>query len=62
MTHESIVDKRLLVTETEFARVLKVMRRPHDTLSVVLRNAWDGKSPLRTMTNGQSARATNAHI
>lgn len=58
----TIIDKRLLVMETEFARVLKLMRRPHDILSVVLRNAWDCKSPLRTITKHESARATNAHI
>ena len=56
------VDKRLLVVETEFARVIKVMRRPHDTLSVVLRNIWDCKSPLRTVTKLNAARATNAHV
>ena len=43
------MDKRLLVVEPEFANVLKQTERQGNTLSVVLRQAWDGKS-LGTMT------------
>ena len=40
---EGVRDKRLLVFEGEFAQVLRVMRRDGNTLSGILRNAWDGR-------------------
>ncbi len=54
-------DKRLLVYEPEFATVLKVMGREGNTLSDVLRKAWDG-TDLRTLTKNTPAKATGAHI
>jgi len=56
-----IDDKRALVLESEFASPLKVMGREGNTLSPVIRNAWDGRY-LRTMTKNSPARATNPHI
>lgn len=35
-------DPRVLVVESEFARLLTIMNREGSTLSSVLRNAWDG--------------------
>lgn len=55
-------DKRLLVVETEFAGVLKVMMREGNTLSPVLRDSWDGKMVLGTLTKQSPTRATSAHI
>lgn len=55
-------DKRLLVIESEFGGVLKVMSRPGNTLSPVLRRAWDGANVLRSMTKNSPALATGAHI
>ncbi|MDQ6613639.1 MAG: YfjI family protein [Actinomycetota bacterium] len=54
-------DKRKLVLESEFAQVLKVLSREGNTLSPVIRNAWDSK-PLRTMVKTAPLRATGAHI
>lgn len=54
-------DKRLLVTETEFASVLKVMDRQGNTLSPVVRNAWDDGF-MSTLTKNNPAKATDAHI
>lgn len=56
-----IDDKRLLVMEEEFASVLKVMGRDGNTLSPVIRQAWDD-GDLRTMTKNSPAVATGAHI
>ena len=56
-----IDDKRLLVVEAEFAQTLKVMAREGNTLSPVIRQAWDGYD-LRTLTKTSSARATAPHI
>src|SRR5262249_13077133 len=56
-----VADKRLLVTEGEFAGTLSVMERAGNTLSPVIRNAWDGL-PLQTLTRSSPLRATGAHI
>jgi hypothetical protein len=61
MIDNGIDDKRLFITETEFAQTLKVMSRPTNILSAVLRNAWDTGN-LRTLIKNNPARATNAHI
>ena len=56
-----VPDKRLLVVETEFSKVLRVCRREGNILSTVLRQAWDSGT-LRTLTRGQPLRASGAHI
>ena len=56
-----VSDKRLLVVESEFCRVLKVMGRDTNTLSAVLRNAWD-QDRLQTLTKNEPATATGTHI
>jgi hypothetical protein len=56
-----IDDKRMLVLESEFALVLRVLAREGNTLSAVVRNCWDGRT-LQTMTKNTPARATRPHI
>jgi hypothetical protein len=56
-----VLDKRLLAFEPEFANVLKVSQRQGNTLSTVIRQAWDSGN-LRTMTKNSPARSTGAHI
>jgi hypothetical protein len=56
-----VADKRLLIVEAEFASTLRVLMREGNTLSPVMRQAWDGLS-LRTLTKNSPARATGAHI
>jgi hypothetical protein len=56
-----IDDKRLLILEPEFANVLKQTERQGNTLSVLLRLAWDGLD-LRSLTKNSPARATGAHV
>jgi len=58
---KGVPDKRALVIESEFASVLRVMARDGNTLSAIIRNAWDGKN-LKTMTKNSPAKATEAHI
>lgn len=53
-------DKRLLVVETELARPLKIARRKENTLSTVLRTAYD-QGNISTLTR-QPYGATDAHI
>lgn len=54
-------DKRLIVFEGEFGKVLKVMARDGNTLSAILREAWD-TGTLTTMTKKDTASAKDAHI
>lgn len=56
-----VEDKRLLVTQTEFASILRIMERDGNTLSSTLRQAWDSEI-LNTMTKNNPAIATGAHI
>ena len=49
-----VADKRLLVYEPEFANVLKQTERQGNTLSAVVRNAWDGRD-LRSLTKNSPA-------
>ena len=54
-------DHRLLVIEPEFAVVLKATLRDVNTLSPVLRSAWDGR-PLALLTRTAPARASTPHL
>lgn len=58
---EGVEDKRCLVLETELASPLRVIRREGNTLSAVIRRAWD-KGDLNNQTKNSPARATGAHI
>jgi Protein of unknown function (DUF3987) len=58
---EGVDDKRLLVLEAELAGVLKVMSREGNTLSPVIRQAWDD-SALQTLTKNSPMKATAAHV
>lgn len=56
-----VTDKRLLIAEPEFANALTVMERAGNTLSPVIRAAWDGL-PLSTLTKNSPLKATGTHI
>ena len=56
-----VIDKRLFVIEPEFAGALSVMERSGNTLSPLIRQAWDGGN-LATLTRNSPLRATAPHI
>ena len=56
-----IADKRLMVFEPEFASALSCCERHGNTLSPLIRKAWDG-GKLATMTRTSPLTATGAHI
>lgn len=60
-TDAGVADPRLLVVEPEFVSVLKATGRDINTLSPVLRAAWDAR-PLALLTRTAPVRATAAHI
>lgn len=58
---EGVTDKRLLVVEEEFNRLLNVGRRDGCTLFDTLREAWD-QDIIRTRGKHHPAVATNPHL
>lgn len=58
---KGVEDKRLLIIEEEFASVLKVISREGNTLSAILRSAWN-TGDLSTLTKNSAATASGAHI
>jgi hypothetical protein len=61
ITDHGVTDKRLLILEPEFVSVLKIGEREGNTLSPILRNAWDGKT-LQNTVKTSPMKATNPHI
>jgi hypothetical protein len=61
LKEESVADKRLFVIEAEFASLLAAMLRQGNSLSPVIRLAWDGKK-LQTVSKHFGETATDAHI
>lgn len=58
---EPVLDKRLLVIESEFANVLHQGKREGNTLSAALRDCWDGVS-MKPATKSSRLWATDPHI
>jgi hypothetical protein len=54
-------DKRLFVLDSEFGGTLAVMARHGNSLSSVIRQAWDGAT-LQAMTRRSPLKATGTHI
>ena len=56
-----ILDKRLVVAEPEYSRVLQVIERETNTLSAIIRQAWDTGN-LRILTKKQAPRHGRSHL
>ena len=56
-----VEDKRLLIREGEFSKILAVGKREGNLLSQVLRDAWDGKT-LRNNVKNNPQTASDPHI
>jgi len=56
-----VADKRLLAFEPEFASVLRRIEGQGNTLSALLRQAWE-TGDLRTLTKNSPAKTTGAHV
>jgi hypothetical protein len=56
-----VEDKRLLVNESEFAQALRGLRREGNTLSPIIRQAWD-EGDMKALTKNSPAQATDAHV
>jgi hypothetical protein len=58
---EGICDKRLLVLESELGRGFAAIESGANSLSAVLREAWDG-DPLRTLVKRQASTCLEPHV
>ena len=56
-----ITDKRLFVLDEEFAGVISQTKRDGNTLSMIIRNAWDNGN-LDPLTKTSKTTATNVHV
>jgi hypothetical protein len=57
-----VTDKRLLLVEEEFGRLLTVAARTGNTLSSTLRKAWDGNQWLHVEGKTSPEKVTGAHV
>jgi hypothetical protein len=55
-------DKRLLLDEREFFQALAVMKREGNIVSRVIRDAWDCRPIIRTLTKHSPTKTTEAFI
>ena len=60
-TDPGVEDKRLIILDGEFAAALRAMKRETNTLSAILRNAWDDGN-ISPLTKTKPVRVTNGHI
>jgi hypothetical protein len=61
VTDPGVDDKRLFISEGEFAGILAVAGRQDNLLSKVIRDSWDHK-PIRNMAKSGSSQCSNPHI
>ncbi len=61
VTEAGVKDKRLYISEAEFAGTMAAASREKNTLSATIRTAWDGKNISPLVKNAQWC-ATNPHI
>jgi Protein of unknown function (DUF3987) len=57
-TDPGVDDKRLLLDEREYQQALTVMTRPGNTVSRIIRDAWDGRDHLESLTKNSPAKVT----
>ena len=62
VTDPGETDKRMLVVEEELATAIKAMSREGNTLSGVLRQAWDSPLVLAPMTKNNRITASHPHV
>jgi hypothetical protein len=59
---EGVSDKRLLIVEEEFAQILTVAGREQNTVTEILRQAWDSPRFLQNAAKNSGAKATQPHV
>ena len=62
LTDPGVEDKRMLLDEREFSQVLRVMRREGNVVSRMVRDAWDCREVIGTLTKHNRTKVTKAYI
>ena len=57
-TDPGVEDKRLLLDEREYQQALTVMTRPGNTVSRIIRDAWDDRDHIESLTKNSPAKVT----
>jgi hypothetical protein len=57
-----VEDKRLMLDEREYQQALAVMTRPNNIVSRIIRDAWDCRDRLESLTKNSPACVTNPMI
>jgi hypothetical protein len=57
-----VADKRLLLDEREFYQALSVMKREGNTLSRMVRDAWDCREVIGSLTKHSPTKATKPYV
>jgi hypothetical protein len=57
-TDPGVADKRLLLDEREYQQALTVMTRAGNTVSRIIRDAWDGREYIASLTKNSPAKVT----
>ena len=60
-TDPGVDDKRLIILDGEFASALRAMKRETNTLSAIIRSAWDS-GDISPLTKTKPVRVTNGHV
>jgi hypothetical protein len=61
-TDPGVEDKRLLLDEREYQQALTVMTRPGNTVSRIIRDAWDDREHIESLTKNSPACVTEPMI
>src|SRR5262249_12343443 len=62
MVDAGVDDKRLMLDEREFFQALAVLKREGNTLSRIVRDAWDCREMIGSLTKHSPTRATKPFI
>jgi hypothetical protein len=62
LSDPGVEDKRMLLDEREFSQVLRVMRREGNVVSRMVRDAWDCREVIGTLTKHTPTKVTKAYI
>jgi hypothetical protein len=62
VAEEGVSDKRILVTEPEFSRLLNLCKQPLSKMSPLIRDSYDTGNLANLRTGGNQVTATGAHV
>jgi hypothetical protein len=58
----AVLDKRLMIVESEFVKLLKLGKNDNNSILAVIRELWDFGGSIQPLTKTAPIRSTNPHI